>query len=146
MTKNLMIQNAKSSNTNSDGKFNVTFDTGHLLIYDNGPFNVEDINEEDITGRLSKNLKTFYGELFGLLKKQKGENEEKTDFDKAADCLKLPKPVTILPRSKPIPKPKPLTKWEKYRIEKGLPAKEKRSRMVYSELAGDWVPRWGKGR
>jgi len=141
-----MIQNVKSSNTNSDGKFNVTFDTGHLLIYDNGPFNVEDIYEEDITGRLSKNLKNFYGELYGLLKKQKGENEEKTDFDKAADCVKLPKPVTILPRAKPIPKPKPLTKWEKYRIEKGLPAKEKRSRMIYSELAGDWVPRWGKGR
>jgi regulator of ribosome biosynthesis len=146
MTKNLMIQNSKSSNTNSDGKFNVTYDTGHLLIYDNGPFNVEDINEEEMTGRLSKNLKTFYGELYGLLKKQKGENEEKTDFDKAADCLKLPKPVTILPRAKPIPKPKPLTKWEKYRIEKGLQAKEKRSRMVYSELASDWVPRWGKGR
>jgi regulator of ribosome biosynthesis len=145
MTKNLLTQNS-NKNLNSDAKFNVSFDTGHLLILDNGPFNKEDVNEEDITGRLSKNLKVFYEELYGILNKQKGEDEEKRDFDKAADCVTLPKPITILPRAKPIPKPKPLTKWEKYRIEKGLQAKQKRSRMVYSELAGDWVPRWGKGR
>ena len=51
----------------------------------------------------------------------------------------------ILPREKPIPKPKPLTKWEKFRIEKGLPAKEKRSRMVFDPITKDWVPRYGMG-
>jgi len=146
MTTNLTTQNSNKNLLNSDAKFNVTFDTGHLLIYDNGPFKKDDINEEDVTGRLTKNLKVFYEELYGLLNKQKGEDEEKRDFDKAADCLALPKPVTVLPRSKPIPKPKALTKWEKYRMEKGINAKEKRSRMVYSEVANDWVPRWGKGR
>jgi regulator of ribosome biosynthesis len=146
MTTNLTSQNSNKNLPNSDAKFNVTFDSGHLLIYDNGPFNKDDINEEDVTGRLTKNLKVFYEELYGLLNKQKGEDEEKRDFDKAPDCVALPKPVTVLPRARPIPKPKALTKWEKYRMEKGINAKEKRSRMVYSEIANDWVPRWGKGR
>jgi regulator of ribosome biosynthesis len=51
----------------------------------------------------------------------------------------------VLPREKAIPKPKPLTKWEKFRLEKGLPPKEKRSRLVYDEITKDWVPRWGFG-
>jgi regulator of ribosome biosynthesis len=57
----------------------------------------------------------------------------------------LPKPKLVLPREKPVPKPKPLTKWEKFRIEKGLPAKEKRSRMVFDPITQDWVPRFGMG-
>ena len=32
---------------------------------------------------------------------------------------KFPPPVTRLPREKPLPKPKPMTKWEKYAKEKG---------------------------
>jgi regulator of ribosome biosynthesis len=38
-----------------------------------------------------------------------------------------------------------MTKWEKFRIEKGLPQKEKRSRMVFDPLSNDWVPRYGTG-
>ena len=36
-----------------------------------------------------------------------------------------------------------MTKWEKFRQEKGLPPRKKRSRMVWDEHAKDWVPRWG---
>lgn len=127
-------------------KFNVSCDLGHLLVYDNQPFNKDEVGEEEMMSRGKGNLKYFFEELFKLANTQKGEDEEKRDFDKPLDTVNLPKPDTKLPRSKPIPKPKPLSKWEKYRIEKGLPAREKRSRMVYSEDAGDWVPRWGKGR
>jgi regulator of ribosome biosynthesis len=31
----------------------------------------------------------------------------------------LPTPTYVLPREKPAPKPKPLTKWEQYAKEKG---------------------------
>ena len=51
----------------------------------------------------------------------------------------------VLPREKPIPKPKPLTKWEKFRLEKGIQEKAKRSRMVYDPITQDWVPRFGMG-
>ena len=57
----------------------------------------------------------------------------------------MPKGNTTLPREKPIPKEEAKTKWEKFREERGLPPRKKRSRLVYDEATGDWVPRWGKG-
>jgi regulator of ribosome biosynthesis len=35
----------------------------------------------------------------------------------------LPPPSFVLPREKPAPKPKPLTKWEQYAKEKGETSK-----------------------
>lgn len=132
--------------TNQAEKFNVTFDLGHLLVNDAQPFSKDSTNEAEIKNRAIQNLGLFYKELFKLSGTQNGEDSENRDFDKPKDTVKLPAPLIKLPRSKPVPKPKPLTKWEKYRVEKGLPPRQKRSRMVFSELAQDWVPRWGKGR
>jgi regulator of ribosome biosynthesis len=57
----------------------------------------------------------------------------------------LPPPTTILPREKPIPKPKPLTKWELFAKRKGI-KKTKRSQMVYDEISRKYKPRWGYKR
>ena len=57
----------------------------------------------------------------------------------------MPKSGILVPREKPIPKEKPLTKWEKFRIEKGINTREKRSRMVYDPITKDYVPRYGMG-
>jgi regulator of ribosome biosynthesis len=130
----------------SSEKFNVSTDLGHLCVFDQQPFNKDSPNEDDMMNRAKTNLIFFYQELFKLTTQQKGEDEEKRDFDKAEDNVTLPKIITILPRAKPIPKPKAQTKWEKYRLEKGIQPRERRGRMVYSENAADWVPRWGKGR
>ncbi|KAI9292016.1 RRS1-domain-containing protein [Neoconidiobolus thromboides FSU 785] len=54
----------------------------------------------------------------------------------------LPKPNTSLPREKPIPKPKPLTRWEKFAKAKNITNK-KRERMVYDEESGEYKPRYG---
>jgi hypothetical protein len=135
-----------SSKDKQINTFNVNYDLGHLLINDTQPFTLPEIGEEDITTRALNNLKGFLDELYKQCSKQKGQEEELRDFDKAQDNIKLPKPLTILPRAKPVPKPKPLSRWERYRLEKGLAPKQKKSRMIWSELANDWVPRWGKGR
>ena len=57
--------------------------------------------------------------------------------------MDLPEPRIIVPRQKPIPKEKPKTKWEKFREEKGLPVRQKRSRLIFDPITKDWVPRWG---
>jgi hypothetical protein len=57
----------------------------------------------------------------------------------------LPTRTTRLPRTKPVPKPKPLTRWQKFALERGI-EKTKRSRLVWDEAAGDWKPRHGVGR
>ena len=94
--------------------------------------------------KAKQNYISFASSLFNLLEKQHGKENEDLDYDKARDELTLPEAIITLPRSLPIPVAKPLTKWEKYKQEKGI-TQRKRSRMVYSEEVGDWVPRWGRG-
>jgi regulator of ribosome biosynthesis len=57
----------------------------------------------------------------------------------------LPAVTTVLPREKPVPKPKPPTRWEKFAKEKGI-QKKKKERMVYDDQAKEWRPNWGYKR
>ena len=57
----------------------------------------------------------------------------------------LPTPQFALPRFKPVPKPKPLTKWQKFAKEKGI-VKKKQSKLLYDETAQDWKRRHGYKR
>jgi len=56
---------------------------------------------------------------------------------------KFPPPTTTLPREKPAPKPKPMTKWEKYAKEKGIEKKKKKDRLVWDDVVQKWVPQFG---
>ena len=64
-----------------------------------------------------------------------------------AHVITLPdKPFTgpfACPREKPLPKKKPLSKWEAFAKTKGINAKKKKSRMVWCEVSKSWKPRWG---
>ena len=51
----------------------------------------------------------------------------------------------LLPRHRPVPVPKPETRWEKFAKEKGIKGR-KRDRMVLDERTGEYKPRWGYGR
>jgi regulator of ribosome biosynthesis len=59
----------------------------------------------------------------------------KLPFERIDDIViaKLPKPSYILPREKPAPKPKTLTKWESYAKEKGI-TKRTKAKLVWDEL------------
>jgi len=74
-----------------------------------------------------------------------GEDGEILEYTKAKFAVTLPPSKVVMPREKPIPKPKPLTKWERFRLEKGIQAKEKRSRLVFDPITKDFVPRYGMG-
>jgi regulator of ribosome biosynthesis len=128
---------------------NIFFDTRRLVIIDsnnilNSKNNEKELTETIMINKAKQNYIDFASSLFDILNKQQGEEKEDLDYDKAPDELTLPENIITLPRSLPVPIPKPPTKWEKYKMEKGI-TQRKRSRMVYSEEVGDWVPRWGKG-
>ncbi|KAF9232163.1 ribosome biogenesis regulatory protein-domain-containing protein [Melanogaster broomeanus] len=55
----------------------------------------------------------------------------------------LPPPTTQLPRAKPLPKPKPPTKWERFAAAKGI-QKTRREKKVWDEEKQEWVDRWGR--
>jgi len=94
-------------------------------------------------------LSAFFTALFDLKKKQMaaqgGEDAQILEYTKSKYSVDLPKSEIVIPRTKPIPKEKPLTKWERFKIEKGINTREKRSRMVYDEHTDDFVPRFGFG-
>jgi hypothetical protein len=54
----------------------------------------------------------------------------------------LPAPATPLPREKPVPKVKALTKWQQFAQKKGI-VKRKRSKLAWDEDAGEWKRRHG---
>lgn len=54
----------------------------------------------------------------------------------------LPEPTTAIPRAKPVPKPKELTRWEKFAKAKGI-VKRKKGSHLYDEDAQKWRPRHG---
>lgn len=72
-------------------------------------------------------------------------SDYQTEIVDGVPVIKLPEPKTVLPRSKPIPQPKPPTKWEKFANEKGIKSKSSKNRekLVYDETTRQWVPRYG---
>jgi len=74
-----------------------------------------------------------------------GDDGEILEYTKSYYTVRLPKSQVVLPREKKAPKEKVMTKWEKFRLEKGMPARKSRSRMVFDPITNDWVPRHGMG-
>ncbi|KAL3700703.1 hypothetical protein R1sor_018725 [Riccia sorocarpa] len=66
-------------------------------------------------------------------------------IDKVGRIVTLPPPSTRLPREKPIPKPRPPTKWEVFAQKKGI-TKRKRSKLEYDEQTDEWRRRHGYKR
>lgn len=55
---------------------------------------------------------------------------------------KLPPQKMVLPRMKPVPKPKTLTKWQQFAKDKGI-QKKKKSKLSWDEQLKKWVPLYG---
>lgn len=65
-----------------------------------------------------------------------------TERIEEAIVVKLPKPTYMLPRSKRVPRPKPLTKWQKFAKDKGI-QKKKKSKLTWDDQLQKWIPRFG---
>lgn len=110
-------------------ELNLTFDLGNLAAYD--------INTIDGTTDLDQLTLSNTQALISKLISQDKEESEESVF------IKLPEPIMRIPREQAPPQAKPLSKWEKFRLGKGLGRRRKRSRMVYEPIVNDFVPRWG---
>lgn len=124
----------------------VTVDLGNLLVEDSKSY--AEIKPEEFAKRTAANICSVYRALFDLKAAQDakhGADGEILEYATEANVVTMPACTTVLPREKPIPKEELKTKWERFREEKGLPARRKRSRLVFDPIQNDWVPRWGKG-
>ncbi|XP_054621127.1 ribosome biogenesis regulatory protein homolog [Dunckerocampus dactyliophorus] len=115
------------------------FDVGNLLAVDKNRIELRDFKQqkqEDFLRSLARdNTQLLINELWKL----------PTERVQEAIVAKLPEPTTALPREKPIPKPKPPTKWEQFAKLKGI-QKKKKTNLVWDETAKEWRRRWGYKR
>ncbi|EPS73577.1 hypothetical protein M569_01177, partial [Genlisea aurea] len=65
--------------------------------------------------------------------------------DSDGPIVNLPAPTTKLPRAKPLPRPKPPTKWELFAAKKGI-QKRKKDKLLFDEQTGTWKRRHGYDR
>ena len=131
-----------------------THDAGHLLILDNNP--VPPSASESILASTARDAAQSL--LDHLLTTCPIITRPSTSTSTSGVEMQLPPPVTLLPREKPVPKAKEPTKWDRFAQKKGIgkyakPGQGKAGeapragKMVYDEVKGEWVPKWGyKGK
>ncbi|PSN57154.1 Ribosome biogenesis regulatory protein [Blattella germanica] len=120
-----------------DKHLELEYDLGTLLTIDTNDLNSKKLRSEQARDDYLKELARDNTQL--LLNKIW---ELPTERIEEAIVVKLPEPTFVLPREKPIPKPKALTKWERYAKEKGI-QKTKKSRQTWDETLQKWIPRYG---
>lgn len=108
-------------------------DLGNLLASEVNEFQLSEENiEDELKARARDNCQLLLNELWTLPTERVDE----------AIVANLPPPKTVIPREKPVPVPKPPTKWEQYAKEKGI-TKQKKSKMVWDDAVKEWIPRFG---
>ncbi|KAG9128272.1 Rhodanese- sulfurtransferase [Ceratobasidium sp. 392] len=113
----------------------IQVDVGLLTALDTNPIDAEEYEtglESHLQAVARDGAQVILGALFGL----------PTQPSEDGPIATLPPPTTALPRAKPLPKPKPPTKWERFAAAKGI-QKTKRDRREWDEERQEWVNRWG---
>jgi regulator of ribosome biosynthesis len=123
------------------------YDLHHFIAYDPTPIDVHALNTDNtyLTAHSRENVQLLFNRIFSLPESKELTHAVLLQRGESGRVVDLPDPITRFPRHKPIPKPKPLTKWEQFAKERGL-QKKKRSRMVYDEYSESYKPRTGYGR
>ncbi|CAH6777307.1 ribosome biogenesis regulatory protein homolog [Phodopus roborovskii] len=115
------------------------FDLGNLLASDRNPPTVlrqaGPSPEAELRALARDNAQLLVNRLWQLPSERVQE----------AVVARLPEPATRLPREKPLPRPRPLTRWQQFARLKGIRPRKK-SNLVWDEPSGQWRRRWGYER
>ncbi|SPC66331.1 related to RRS1 - regulator of ribosome biogenesis [Ustilago sp. UG-2017b] len=109
------------------------FDLGLLTSINPNPLPSSPLTPEILSSRTRDGVQSLVNRIFTLPITRDPEN---------GPLAALPRFTSKLPREKSMPKPKPLTKWEKFAKQKGIQSKKK-DKMIYDENTNEWFPRWG---
>ncbi|KAI0312590.1 RRS1-domain-containing protein [Amylostereum chailletii] len=133
----LAAQAAKHKSITVEKDIPLEVDAGFLTVTDPNPIDKEEYEEnleQCLQSTARDGIQVLLASLFTL----------PTQSSPDGPLAKLPPPTTQLPRAKPLPKPKPPTKWEKFARAKGI-QQTKREKKVWDEEKQEWVNRWGWG-
>ncbi|MBW0536605.1 hypothetical protein O181_076320 [Austropuccinia psidii MF-1] len=138
----LALSNRQKKSVHVQRDIPIDLDVALLASFDPNRINPEEYNndrEQCLMQSARESIQVLVNSLFSL-------PTTSTDDGVVAN---LPScgPSTILPRAKPIPKPAPLTKWQKFAKEKGIVPKSQKEKLEFDEEKQEWVNRWGwKGK
>ncbi|OAD52408.1 Ribosome biogenesis regulatory protein like protein [Eufriesea mexicana] len=125
----------KSTIVNKDVE--VETDVGSLLVLDFNSVNLKVMrsqSEQYLKSLTRDNVQILINKIWEL----------PTERIDEVIVAKLPKQEFVLPRSRQIPKPKPLTKWQQFAKEKGIKSKQKnKSKLKWDEELQKWLPTFG---
>ena len=117
----------------------VELDLGNLLASDPNPLpdnfsSLSNSEKEDI-------FKSFARDSTQLIVNQLWQCKTQIYADDVIAVL--PPPTEPIPREKPVPKPRPPTKWEQFAKDKGIKKRKKYSK-VWDEESKSWKTTWGR--
>ncbi|XP_045214086.1 ribosome biogenesis regulatory protein homolog [Mercenaria mercenaria] len=129
---------AKYKTTEVAKDIDLDIDEGNLMTSDSNPLDIKSFraDKEKFLRSLARDNTQILVNSIWKLPTQRVEN---------IVAAQLPDPKTLIPREKPVPKVKQLTKWEKYAKLKGIQNKKK-SRKAWDEESQSYKPRWGYKR
>ncbi|EFJ46846.1 hypothetical protein VOLCADRAFT_118049 [Volvox carteri f. nagariensis] len=114
------------------------FDIGNLSAYDPAPLDMArlTVDPDGMCAEIARGItQALVTQLFNL----------PAEAVRGGRLANLPAPTTQLPRALPVPKAKPLTKWQQFAAKKGI-VKRKRSKLAYDDTTGEWRRRYGYKR
>ncbi|XP_042522384.1 ribosome biogenesis regulatory protein homolog [Dipodomys spectabilis] len=115
------------------------FDLGNLLAVDRNPptalRSAGPAPEAELRALARDNAQLLINRLWQLPSARVDE----------ALVAQLPEPTTRLPREKPLPRPRPLTRWQQFARLKGIRPRKK-TNLVWDDASGQWRRRWGYQR
>ncbi|KAF2156765.1 ribosomal biogenesis regulatory protein [Myriangium duriaei CBS 260.36] len=118
-----------------------TFDLGNLLCTDANPVGSASSLDEELLHATARDCAQ------GLINQLLSTCAIGRSSDGTSMSLTLPPGTTPLPREKPVPAAKPLTRWQEFAAKKGITPKKRDGKLVYDEVKGEWVPKYGyKGK
>ncbi|KAI0638437.1 ribosome biogenesis regulatory protein-domain-containing protein [Trametes polyzona] len=131
----LAAHEAKKKSVTVEKEIPLEVDAGFLTVTDLNPVDQESYEadlEDYLMSTARDGVQTLIASLFSL----------PTTSSPDGPLAQLPAPTTQLPRAKPLPKPKPPTKWEQFAKAKGI-QKKRKDKKVWDEEKQEWVDRWG---
>ncbi|TFY82761.1 hypothetical protein EWM64_g1254 [Hericium alpestre] len=131
----LAAQAAKHKSVTVEKDIPLEVDVGFLTVTDLNPIDKESYEEnleEYLQSTARDGVQALFASLFSLPTLPSADGP----------LAQLAPPTTQLPRAKPLPKPKPPTKWEKFARAKGI-QQTKKDKKVWDEEKQEWVSRWG---
>lgn len=127
-------------------EYELEYDLGRLTAYSPEPVELPKLKsskyESEVRGLVSRQATTLLRQIYKL-----DAVTSTTAIQEGVQgaLVQLPEPVMALPRAKPLPEAKPLTKWEKFAAARGIKPKSKTGKLKYDSASAEWVSKWGHG-